>query len=321
MIKTIIGFLIFVFILTVLPASALDVISREKMRITIGYCPTGMFETSVARAKKLYKKYLPNVEVEWLKAEYSQHLLAPWLAGKIEIAYLGDMPSITLQNKIRNTKWVSVAVYAHGQVANILVSNNSKIKTIRDLEGKTIVTAAASSHQRILEVFAKAENLKINIIHAMPADGFEMLRKGEIDAVCYWPPFIDLAIYNNEARVLLADFVKYEPEVNAIWTLLVSEKFAASHPEIVRGLVKADIDLHKFMRQQPEEAAAIVYEELERKIPLEVVKASLARLRYSDKLEEEHIKTMQREIDFLKSIGVIDTGFQASEWADPSFTK
>lgn len=319
--RLLLSIMIFVLTLTGLPALASEVISTKKMKITIGYCPTGMLETSVAKEKKFYKKYLPNLEVEWHKALYSQHLIYPWLSGKIEVAYMGDMPSIILQNKIRNTRWVSVAVYAHGQAAAILVPHNSTIKTVKDLDGKSVGTAASSSHHRILQVLAKAENIKINMVHMMPNDGFERLRKGGIDAICYWPPFIDLAKYNKVGRVLLDDFVRYEPEVNAIWPLVVSQRFAAEHPEIVRGLVKADNDLHQFMHQQPEAAAAIVYKELEQEFPLPVVKASLARYRYSDKLGPEHIEIMQRDIDFLKSIGIIETGFLASQWANINFTK
>ena len=60
---------VFVFVLVSAPAFAAliksDVISTEKMTVVWGYCPYGMLETSVMKVKKFYKKYLPNVDVEW----------------------------------------------------------------------------------------------------------------------------------------------------------------------------------------------------------------------------------------------------------------
>ncbi len=112
---------------------------------------------------------------------------------------------------------------------------------------------------------------------------------------------------------------KYEPEVNAIWPLLVSEAFAKKSPKIVEGLVRADLDLHKYVQSNLDDAAQVVYKELEEKIPLPVLKASLASYRYSDKLDAEAVETMKRGIDFMKSKGFIKTGFDPAAWADPSY--
>lgn len=298
-----------------------EVISAERLKIKIGYAPFGMLETSVAKAKQFYKKYLPNVEIEWISGIYSIYLINKWIEGELEISYLGDMPAIVLQNRVRNTKWVSTAVYPHGHVAAIYVPHDSKIKSIKQLDGATIATGIGSSHHRILDVFAAAENIQFKILNRNPDEGLVDLREGVVDAVCYWPPYLEMIRYRNLGRTLLADFVKYEPEVNAIWPLVVSEGFARQHPKIVKGLVRADQDLHAFMVQYPEEAAQIVYRELDEKIPLPVVKSSLASYRYTDKLEKEQIETMQRGIDFLQSQGIIRNGFRAADWADSSFTE
>jgi ABC-type nitrate/sulfonate/bicarbonate transport system substrate-binding protein len=112
---------------------------------------------------------------------------------------------------------------------------------------------------------------------------------------------------------------KYEPYVNAIWPILVSENFAKKNPKIVEGLVRADMDLHKFMREKLDEASQIVFKELEEKIPLPVVKASLASYDYANRFDKEHIEVMQRDIDFLFSKGLIKKQVKASDWADTSY--
>lgn len=302
-------------------SSGPEVISEEKAKIIIGYCPFGMMQTSVAKAREFHKKYLPNVEVEWEFGLYSIHLINKWIEGGLEIAYLGDMPAIILQSRLRNTKWVSVAVSARGKVASIFVPNDSPIKSIEQLDGKSIATGIGSSHHRILKVFGAAEGIRFKVINRTPDEVMVDLKERKVDAACCWPPYVELIKYHHIARMLLPDFTKYEPEVNAIWPLIVSERFAREHPLIVKGLARADRDLHRFMVEQPDKAAEIVYKELEEAIPLSVVKASLATYGYTEKLGEEQIETMQKGIDFLTSEGFIKEGLKAADWLDGSFSK
>jgi len=55
------------------------------------------------------------------------------------------------------------------------------------------------------------------------------------------------------------------------------------------------------------------------KIPLEVLKASLASYRYKDRIDADAIQTVQRSVDFMKSKGFIKEGFDPAAWADQSY--
>jgi ABC-type nitrate/sulfonate/bicarbonate transport system substrate-binding protein len=297
-----------------------DVISTEKMKFTWGYCPFGMMETPVMKEKKFYKKYLPNVDVDWFFGLYSVHLINNWIAGKMEVAYMGDMPAAMLESKEGKTRWVNTAVYPHGQIAAMFVPKNSKIKTIRELHGKTVATGVGSSHHAMLISVEEREGIKFNIVNQPPEVSIGNLEAGKIDALEAWPPYIDLLKYRKIGKCLSpCNFKAWEPEVKKIWGLFVSDNFARKHPDIVRGLVKADNDLHKFMVEHPDEAAQIVFKDLEGKIPLQVVKESLARYTYSDELNSEHIAIMQKSIDFLYKNKFIRKKVDASKWADTSF--
>ena len=313
---------IFFLLFATIPAMASDVITTKKMKLTIGYCPYGMLETSVMKEKKFYQKYMPNVEVEWFFGLYSVHLINNWIAGKLEFAYLGNMPAIMLQGKMKNTKWVGIAVYTKGDVGAIVVPNGSTVKNIKDLDGKTVATGIGSSHHRLLEVVQKQENIKFNIVNQSPEVAIGNLEAGKIDGFCYWPPYIDLATYRGIGHLVPpGNFKQYEPYVNAIWPIVVSESFAKKNPDIVKAFVKGDQDLHKFMQDHPDEAAQIVFKETEGKLPLEVLKGSLARYGYASAIEKEHIDVMQADIDFLHDNGYLKNHFKAADWVDTSYSK
>ena len=316
-----ISLLTVVFLFSSVPVFA-QVISDEKAKIVWGYCPYGMLETGVMKGKQFWKPYLPNVDVEWFFGLYSPHLVNNWIAGKIELAYLGNMPSVMLRAQKPDAKWVGIAVYPHGDVGAIFVPKDSKIQSVKELNGKSVATGVGSSHHRILEEVMKQENIKFDIMNQAPEVAIGNLEAGKIDAFCYWPPYVEMAKYKNIGRILPpGNLKKYEPYVNAIWTIMVSENFAKKYPKILKGLIKADLDLHRFMKEKPDEAAQIVFKELEEKMPLQVLKASLASYDYADRFDQEHIDVMQRDIDFLYSKGFVKKEIKAAEWADTSYVK
>ena len=319
----VIGLMLAFFVLcSSMPLHASDVITDKKMKITIGYCPYGMLETSVMKEKKFYKKYMPNVEVEWFFGLYSVHLINNWIAGKLELAYLGNMPAVMLQNKMKNTKWVGIAVYPQGDVGAVFVPKGSTVTDIKQLDGKNVATGIGSSHHRILEEIMRQENIKFNIVNQAPEVAVGNLEAGKLDGFCYWPPYIELIKHKDIGKLVPpGNCKKYEPYVNAIWPIVVSENFAAKHGDIVRAFVKADQDLHKFMKEHPDEAAEIVFKETEQKLPLPVLKASLASYNYASEIKQEHIDVMQRDIDFLHSKGFVKESFKAADWVDTSFSK
>ncbi len=303
-------------------AMASDVITDKKMKLVVGYCPYGMLETSVMKEKKFYQKYMPNVEVEWFFGLYSVHLINNWIAGKLEFAYLGNMPAVMLQGKMKNTKWVGSAVYTKGDNGAMIVPKGSTAKSIRDLAGKTIATGIGSSHHRLLEVAQKQENIKFNIVNQAPEVAIGNLEAGKLDGFFYWPPYIDMATFRGVGDLLPpGNFRQYEPYVNAIWPIVVSESFAKKNPGVVRAFVKGDQDLHRFMTEHPDEAAQIVFKETEGKLPLEVLKASLARYQYASAIEKEHIDVMQADIDFLHGNKYLKDHFKAADWVDTSFSR
>lgn len=314
--------LVFFLCFASVPAIASDVITNKKMKLTIGYCPYGMLETSVMKEKKFYEKYMPNVEVEWFFGLYSVHLINNWIAGKLEVAYLGNMPAVMLQGKMKNTKWVGVAVYPKGDVGAVFVPKDSPVKTIKDLDGKNVATGIGSSHHRILEEIMRQEGIKFNLVNQAPEVAVGNLEAGKLDGFCYWPPYIELMKFKGIGKLVPpGNCKKYEPYVNAIWPIVVSERMVKENADVVRAFVKADQDLHKFMKEHPDEAAQIVFKETEGKLPMEVLKGSLASYNYAPAIGKEQIEVMQRDIDFLHSKGFLKKEFKAADWADTSFAK
>ncbi|MEC5317798.1 aliphatic sulfonate ABC transporter substrate-binding protein [Brenneria populi subsp. brevivirga] len=139
----------------------------------------------------------------------------------------------------------------------ILVPQHSPLHGLAELKGKRIaVTKAAGSHYLLIAALAKA-NLAFNDItpaYLTPADGRAALENGNIDAWVTWEPFVSSAIVQQKARVLadgkgLASYQRY---------YLAATDYAGRHPEILTLIYRQLEKTGRWVKANPDEAAALL---------------------------------------------------------------
>src|SRR5262249_34730215 len=112
----------------VFEANAGQAVSEKKLKVVVGYQPlTPTWGATIVTGAKLWKPYLPNVEVERFDAMSGMPLVNNMLADKINLAYLGDMPTIILASKsgMAQTRFVSLTDADEGGAAVIYVRKGS----------------------------------------------------------------------------------------------------------------------------------------------------------------------------------------------------
>src|SRR5207244_4620613 len=95
---------------------------------------------SIIYQAKLWKKYLPNVDVERFETMSGMPLVNNLLAGKLDIGYLGDMPAIVLASKAQllPTRFISVTDADEGGASVVYVRKGSPLKSVKELAGKKV---------------------------------------------------------------------------------------------------------------------------------------------------------------------------------------
>jgi sulfonate transport system substrate-binding protein len=200
-------------------------------------------------------------------------------------------------------------------VQDILVPKGSKAQTIADLKGsKIVVLAGTSSHYGVLKLLAAAGVAPdfVQIIDMAPPDAKSAFETGQVDAWAVWPPFVQQEEIAGMGRAL----PKGSAQVNSI--MAVSGKLAKSSPETVKGLVMILNQTKASIIGHPEEAQAIVANELA--IPIAVVQRAWPSHNWAATLDSNVIADIQAKADFLferKYVGrridvagqVVDTSF------------
>jgi NitT/TauT family transport system substrate-binding protein len=156
---------------------------------------------------------------------------------------------------------VMVAAFYRRNPTAVIVLKDSDIKTLKDLEGKSIGIATGAAQFQQWPAVVKGCNLdgnKITVINVDPAGTVPALVTGKVQAIAGYAqgqvPGVEVRA-NRETR----SFMYADCGVVAVSNgIIVHKDMLKEDPELIRSFVKASIKGFLYSRQHPDEAVAII---------------------------------------------------------------
>jgi taurine transport system substrate-binding protein len=235
--------------------------SGEPETITIGYqlIPNG--DLVVKHERLLEKAFGKDVKVEWKQFASGGDVNQAIIGGSIDIGLAGSSPvSRGLSSGIKyQVPWVFDGI---GSAEALVARDGTGIKDLKDLEGKTVATPAAStSHFSLLAALKDAgvSTKKVKVIDSEPDAILAAWKAGQIDAAYVWNPVLaeltgDGTILTDSAAQAKAGHTTYDLAV-------VSDEFAEKYPQAVQTWVDAqDQAVHEILEDPASAAEAIAAE-------------------------------------------------------------
>ena len=251
-----------------LPALAADIDYGKPgtpVKLVVGYQPyyTQAWSGVVMRGKKFYEKYLPKgSEVEFQIGLQGAIIVNNMLAGKQNIGYMGDMPSIvsTTKTDVADIRLVANLGLAYDQCNAFLVRKDApEFKNAQDaikwLNDKTVAVPKGSCTDRFAQaVFKKAgiqpkEYLNQNI--EVITSNF---RAGKIDAAVMWQPTTARLVDEGLARLVATGASVQE---NDGGFLAMRNDLIQQRPDVVKAWLNAELDAQLYIAD-PKNAAEVV---------------------------------------------------------------
>lgn len=219
------------------------------------------------------KKY--NVKVEFREFSYGAPENQAMAAGALQIASAGMGPATIAVSRLKATL---VAINILEQTA-ILVPIDSPLKTPCDLKGKTVAFPGIGSQQYplLLKALAKC-GLSANDIKLFKSSGPDipvLVEKKSVDAGITWDPSISVGLASGKVR-LLAKAEQIMPIMGGHYIgngVYAQNDFLKAHPDIVQGLVTANVQAINYILCHPDDAAKLWSEQI--RIPQNVIALSL----------------------------------------------
>ncbi len=300
------GAIIWALVLSTEAARSQAAVSTEQVKVTLGSLPLApTWGVNVVTGAQLWKKYLPNIEVDRVEATSGMPLVNNILAGKIDIAYMGDTPTLILGSRhdVAESKFVAITEADEGGSSAVFVKKDSPVQSIKDLDRKRVSISFGAYTHRFAELLSDVEKIKFEYVGQAPEVGVTSLQAGRVDALVTWPPYGELAVFRGFGRTLMdGSKMKFD----SARCVVISKAFAEKHPDIVIGWLRAELDAHQILRERPEYAAKLIYNDWKKyEVPMEVITAAFKYKVFPDDIAPRWQKVMTDSADFLLKQGLV----------------
>ena len=313
-------FLIFIIIIATIVLigyQMLNPIKKDLLQVDVGYqsVTSQTWGALIMKNKNIFedklKKKYPNskVKVVWHDEISGAVINTNMISGKIQFGFMGDMPLILNLYKasiIKNYDSRLLAIDGrgvNGKNQSILIPKDSRLKSVKELEGKTISTPIGSSaHYMLMKVLEKNNLLdKVTIVHQDVALASQLLGTNKTDAFSIWAPYPNFLVNEGNAKILLDG---EDTKIDYLACVIVDNNWAKQNQEIVDLFTESLKEAHKFINENPDEASKIFQKESG--FDIEITKKEVRNIIWDINIEEKDLETLIDKQKFLVELKQVE---------------
>jgi NitT/TauT family transport system substrate-binding protein len=288
----------------------------------------GYLVLDVVQDQKLIEKHGKaqglNIEVDWSQISGATAMNEALLANALDVVSAGVPPMLTLWDRTKGKQNVK-AVAALGSLPNYLISNNPKVKTLKDLGDKDriAVPAAGTGFQsRTLQIetaklygkddFKRFDNISVSLAH--PDATAALIAGGsEINTHFSSAPFYYQALENKNVHKVISsyDILGGPATFNVLYT---TQKFHDENPKTYKAFYAALVEASQWIKANKPKAAETFIRVQKSKLPLDFVRKIV-----EDPENDFTISPFRTYVyaDELNKLGVLRN--RAASWKDYFF--
>ena len=288
----------------------------------------GYLVLDVVQDQKLIEKHGKaqglNIDVDWTQISGATAMNEALLANALDVVSAGVPPMLTLWDRTKGRQNVR-AVAALGSLPNYLISNNPKVKTLKDLGDKDriAVPAAGTGFQsRTLQIetaklygkddFKRFDNISVSLAHP-DATAALMAGGSEINMHFSSAPFYYQALENKNVHKVISSYeiLGGPATFNVLYT---TQKFHDENPKTYKAFYAALVEASQWIKANKPKAAETFIRVQKSKLPLDFVRKIV-----EDPENDFTISPFRTYVyaDELNKLGVLKN--RAASWKDYFF--
>lgn len=290
---------------------------RKDLIIHIGYqsATSQIWSALIIKNQGIFERMVQDlypdrrVKIEWHNEVSGAVINNNMISGKYQIGFMGDMPAIINCYKSNTiSDYHSKIIASDGKGRNgsnqaILIPQNSTIKSINDLAGRTVtVPVGSSSHRMLLEILNQNNLLDSVIIqHQDVTVSTTMLKTNKVDAFAIWEPYCSYLTSQGTAKVLIDGA---DSKSDYLTGIIVDESWGNKNNDILVAFLECLLEAHDLLRNDPSAAADIIEEESS--FDSVIAEKIIRSIRWDTILYKNDRDSLVKSVDFLSENDVID---------------
>lgn len=293
----------------ILPAGAYAETPKEVRLDYAYYAPTSL----VLKQQGLLEKALApqGISVKWVFSQGSNRSLEYLNGGSTDFASTAGLAAVL--SRANGSPINTVYVASRPEWTALVVPKNSPINSLADLKGKKIAaTKGTDPFLFLLQSLQKAglDKNAVEIVHLQHPDGRVALESGDVDAWAGLDPLMASSQLQAGSRQLYRNL-----DFNSYGVLSVTEKFAATQPELIKQVIGAYEQAREWAIANPDALAQLLADEA--KLPLDVAKLQLSRTDFSNSQPgAEHIAALKAAAPILLDEQLVRPGTDVAKVVD-----
>ena len=268
--------------------------------VTIGYLPSD--HDSALFVADAQGKFAENgINTKLVQFNNGGDLMTAMASGDVDVGYVGITPVLSSIEKGVPVKVISAA---QTEGSGIVVSQDSGINSVSDLEGKKIATPGEASIQHMLLTYYLDQNgmsiddVKVSAMKVPSMN--DALKTNNIDGMITFEPYVTIA-EENGAKVL-ADSSEILPN-HPCCVVVASDDFIKNHEDETKTILEIHENATAYINNNTDEAAGLLPSDIVKDV--EVEKKALAGFPLISGLDDSYKQDVMDFMNLEVKLGVL----------------
>lgn len=268
--------------------------------VTIGYLPSD-HDAALFVADAQGQFEANGINTKLVQFNNGGDLMTAMASGDVDVGYVGITPVLSSISKGVPVKVISAA---QTEGSGIVVSKDSGIDSVYDLDGKKIATPGEASIQHmLLQYYLKQNGMSIKDlkVSAMKVPSMnDALKTGKIDGMITFEPYVSIA-EKNGAKVLVdsAEIIPNHP----CCVVVASDKFIENNPNETQKIAEIHENATDFINNNSDEVATMLPKDIVSDV--EVEKTAIAGFPFISGLDDDFKQNVMDFMNLEVDLGVL----------------
>ena len=281
-------------------------------------------QLGMAMHKGFFKEEGLDIQVAYFTS--GAEMTSALAAGQLQLGSFGDFPTVNMIASNLPVKIITSVAEISGTQQLVVKEGINKPE---DLKGKKIALTVGSSAESLFA--STLANYKIpldsvEVLNMSAPEQVAAMARGDVDGITVWQPYVLRAKNQAGGHAMISALKSFIPGMEgplnfyaAYSVLVVRNEFLAKNPNTMKKILRAMKKAEEYINANKDDTAKTMEKDM--KAPAKDLRVFLDENVYKMGLDPKFVKTLNRTVNYMHSVGKIKSKPSVQSFIDDSYMK